>query len=112
MTGENGATSEDGADTPVVCTKRETPEGTLVAVCDADILGETFEDGAVSLTVTEDFYGTEPVEPAAARDALVRADVANIVGHEAVELAIEVGIVDEANVLDVGATVHAQSVRM
>lgn len=96
----------------MILTERETPEGVLVAVCDADVLGETFEEGAISLTVTEDFYGTEEVDVEAVRDALVRADVANIVGTDAVDLAIEVGVVDEANVLEVGSTVHAQTVRM
>ena len=96
----------------MILTERETPEGLLVAVCDADVLGETFEDGAVSLTVTEEFYGTEEVDPATVRRSLADADVANIVGREAVDLAIEVGIVDEANVLEIGSTVHAQALRM
>ncbi|MFC3957455.1 DUF424 domain-containing protein [Halovivax cerinus] len=96
----------------MVCTERQTPEGLLVAVCDADVLGETFEAGAVSLTVTEEFYGSDPVEADVAADALARADVANVVGHRAVDLAVEVGIVDEANVLEVDETVHAQALWM
>ncbi len=96
----------------MILTERETEEGVLVAVCDADVLGETLEEGAISLTVTEEFYGTEAVDEDAVRDALVRADVANIVGSRSVELAIEVGVVDEANVLEVGSTLHAQTLRM
>ncbi|WP_254861698.1 DUF424 domain-containing protein [Halovivax gelatinilyticus] len=96
----------------MILTERETEKGLLVAVCDADVLGETFEDGAVSLTVTEEFYGTETVEADAVRDALARADVANIVGTRSVDLAIEVGVVDEAHVLDVGETRHAQMLRL
>ena len=42
--------------------ERDTPEGLLVSVCDADCLGETFEDGPVSLDVTEEFYGGEEAE--------------------------------------------------
>jgi len=92
----------------VIVNERETAEGLLVAVCDDGLIGETFEDGEVSLTVTEEFYGGEAVDESAVVDSLVRADVANIVGREAVELAIDEGFVDERNVLEVESTLHAQ----
>ncbi|WP_134671143.1 DUF424 domain-containing protein [Halorussus marinus] len=96
----------------MILAERSTDEGLLVAVCDDDVLGETFEDGAVSLTVTEEFYGGEEVDEQAVIESLARASVANIVGREAVELAIREGFVDEANVLDVDSTRHAQFLRM
>jgi hypothetical protein len=91
--------------------ERETPEGLLVSVCDADCLGETYEDGEVSLEVTENFYGGEEaddVDEQAVVDSLTRATVANIVGDHAVDVAVEAGIVDEETVLDIGGTRHAQ----
>ena len=39
--------------------ERSTQEGPLVSVCDADVLGETFENGEVSLTVDAEFYDGE-----------------------------------------------------
>ncbi|WP_323172900.1 DUF424 domain-containing protein [Natrialba sp. PRR66] len=93
-------------------TERQTPEGLLVAVCDSDILGETFEAEDLSLTVTDEFYGGDEVDESVVIDSLARADVANIVGTRAVSLAIEEGFIDEANVLDVGETRHAQLLRM
>lgn len=92
--------------------ERETPEGLLVSVCDADVLGETFEEGAISLTVTEEFYAGESADAEGVVESLRRADVANIVGTRAVEVAVEAGVVEEANVLEVGATRHAQLLRM
>jgi len=89
--------------------EHETPEGLLVAVCDRDALGETFADGDVSITVTESFYGGDPQPEDAVVDGLDRAAVANIVGEEAVALAVDNGFVDPANVLEVGATRHAQT---
>ena len=91
--------------------ERDTPEGLLVSVCDPDCLGETFEDGPVSLDVTEDFYGGDEAERAdreAVVDSLMRATTANIVGECAVSVAIEAGIVDEERVLEVEGTLHAQ----
>lgn len=96
----------------MIVNERQTDEGLLVSVCDTEILGETFEDGSVSITVNEEFYaGTEQSEEAVIA-ALQRAAVANIVGTNAVELAVEHGIIDEANVLEIGETRHAQLLRM
>ena len=96
----------------MILNERRTDEGLLVAVCDDDVLGETFADDGVSLTVTEEFYGGESVEEEAVVASLARASVANIVGREAVDLAIREGFVDEANVLEVESTRHAQFLRL
>ncbi|MFC7081995.1 DUF424 domain-containing protein [Halorussus caseinilyticus] len=96
----------------MILNERETDEGLLVAVCDDDVLGETFEDDGISLTVTEEFYGGDEADEQAVVESLARASVANLVGDEAVELAIREGFVDEANVLDVESTRHAQFLRM
>jgi Uncharacterized conserved protein len=91
--------------------ERETPKGLLVSVCDQACLGETYENGDITLEVTEDFYGGEDAvdaEPDAIVDALTRASVANIVGAESVAVAVDAGLIDEANVLEVDTTQHAQ----
>jgi hypothetical protein len=91
--------------------ERETERGLLVSVCDPELLGETFEDGEISLTVEESFYGGENAVEAdadAVIDGLRRASVANLVGEESVGVAVEAGIIDEATVLEVGETRHAQ----
>jgi hypothetical protein len=96
----------------MILTERETDEGLLVAVCDPDVLGETFEDDRVSLTVDEEFYGGEEVAEETVVESLSRCAVANLVGSRTVELAIEHGFVEEANVLDVGGTPHAQLLQL
>jgi len=88
--------------------ERETAKGRLVSVCDADLLGEEFESGEVSLTVDAAFYDGDPADEEAVVDSLARCSVANIVGTRAVGLAIDHGFVDEANVLDFDGTRHAQ----
>lgn len=91
--------------------ERDTPQGLLVSVCDTDCLGETYEGGGLSLTVTEDFYGGDDAKRADSNevvDSLTRASVANLVGKEAVTVAVEAGIIDENSVLEVDGTLHAQ----
>ncbi|PSP82671.1 DUF424 domain-containing protein [Halobacteriales archaeon QS_6_64_34] len=92
----------------MILNERQTDEGLLVSVCDADVMGETFEDGPVSLTVTEEFYGGDDASESEVVDSLARCSVANIVGTESVDVAVEHGFVDEENVLDVDGTRHAQ----
>jgi hypothetical protein len=98
--------------TDIVLTERDTQEGLLVAVCDADVMGETFENGDVSLTVEEDFYAGEGAERDVDADrvveSLTKCTTANLVGRETVGLAIEHGFVDEENVLELEGTRHAQ----
>lgn len=91
--------------------ERETPKGLLVSVCDEDCLGETYEDGDISLEVTEDFYAGEEAtdaDPEAVIDALRGATVGNLVGAESVGVAVDAGLIDEDRVLDVDGTEHAQ----
>lgn len=92
----------------MIVNERETPEGLLVSVCDGDLLGETFEDGDISLTVTEEFYGGESRDPTQVVEVLRRAAVANIVGNRAVDVAIDADIVDEQHVLAIDGIKHAQ----
>ncbi|MFQ3476209.1 DUF424 family protein [Halonotius sp. F2-221B] len=91
--------------------ERETPKGALVSVCDEDCLGETYEDGDISLEVTEEFYAGEEAtdaDPEAVIDALRGATVGNLVGEESVGVAVDAGLIDEDRVLDVDGTEHAQ----
>lgn len=92
----------------MILRERETPEGLLVSVCDDGLIGETFVDGDVSIEVTEAFYSGEVSTEAEVVEALDRAAVANIVGTNAVGVAIEAGIVDEEHVLEIGEVQHAQ----
>jgi len=94
--------------TELLLKERETPKGRLVSVCDADVLGEEFEAGEVSLSVTPEFYDGETADEQRVVESLARCSVANLVGSRAVDLAIEHGFVDEENVLDFEGTRHAQ----
>lgn len=94
--------------------ERDTEQGLMVSVCDSDIVGETFENGEVSLTVEEEFYAedADTVDEESVIAALSRASIANIVGTRAVTVAIEHDIIDEGTVLDLGGTRHAQLLRL
>jgi hypothetical protein len=91
--------------------ERDTAKGLLVSVCDEECLGETYEDGDVSLSVTEEFYAGETATDADAEtvvDALQEATVGNLVGAESVGVAVDAGLIDEDRVLDIDGVQHAQ----
>ncbi len=88
--------------------ERETGKGRLVSVCDVGLLGEEFENGDVSLTVDPEFYDGETVDEKTVVQSLANCTVANLVGTDAVALAIEHGFVEEENVLELDGTRHAQ----
>ncbi|WP_435100986.1 DUF424 domain-containing protein [Halarchaeum sp. P4] len=95
-------------------TERRTDRGLLVAAADADIVGGTYENGTVSVTVEPSFYGDADSEtdPESLVEALGRASVANLVGETAVTAAVDAGYVEETNVVDLGGVPHAQYLRL
>ncbi|MFD1598545.1 DUF424 domain-containing protein [Halobellus rarus] len=91
--------------------ERQTSDGLLVSVCDAECLGETYAEGEIELDVTESFYGGADAVEADEETvvaSLTRASVANLVGERAVSVAIDAGIIDEERVLSIDGTLHAQ----
>jgi hypothetical protein len=94
--------------TELLLNERDTEKGRLVSVCDADVLGEEFEAGEVSLSVDTEFYDGESADEQRVVESLAACSVANIVGTHAVSLAVEHGFVDEDNVLEFEGTRHAQ----
>lgn len=84
---------------------------TVVAVCDAEILGKTLEGGRVPFTVSEGFYKGVLGEIDEALDAMKQATICNLVGKRIVEAAIECRMVHERAVIYLGDIPHAQIVR-
>lgn len=84
----------------------------LVAVCDEELLGKQFEDSKFRISVNPRFYGGELVDAQRVIEELKKATIANLVGDEAVKLAIREKLVSEDNVIKVGKILHAQFVAL
>jgi uncharacterized protein len=84
---------------------------TLIAVCDYDILGQSFKEENLHLDVSPDFFGTELATGSEVEEALAGATMANLIGCKTVEHAISLGYVDRENVLSIGGILYAQMVR-
>ncbi len=84
----------------------------LVAVCDSELVGNTYTSGDFRIEVKEEFYGKDEVGEDEVAGALKNATIANITGERAVKLAIRIGIVEKDNVLKIGDCWHAQMVML
>lgn len=80
----------------------------LVAVSDAELVGRRFQEGKMKLDVSEAFYGDEGADAPEVLRQLAVCTIANLVGVEVVTLAIQHGLVDPENVLDIAGVPHAQ----
>jgi len=86
--------------------------GVMVAICDAEVLGETFRQGKLKLEVNREFYGGALCQIEEATEALANADIANLVGEVTVNAAIRKGLVDPRAVIYFGRVPHVQMVRL
>lgn len=86
----------------------ESENGTVVAVCDSDLIGQKFEDGDLQLDLTSDFYKGEEKADGEIGDLLRNAYVLNIVGEKSVALALKEGIIDEANIKNISGVPYIQ----
>jgi hypothetical protein len=84
----------------------------MVAVCDCELLGKTFDEGMLSLTVEAAFFGEEEATAQEVAKALTGATIANMVGEKAVACAIETSCIEGKNVLRICGVPTAQMVRM
>jgi hypothetical protein len=83
-------------------------EGEVVAVCDSDLVDRRLRHGDVDVLISSGFYGDREASEEEVRAALGSACNINLFGRRAVELAKEMGLVDEACCLVIDGVPHAQ----
>lgn len=81
----------------------------IIAVCDSGLIGKTFEEGDffLDLKAYAAFYGT-PASEADVLEALKNFTSLNLVGKEAIALAIKAKSMKKSQVLEIGGVQHAQ----
>lgn len=88
--------------------KHELDYRLILAVCDKEHIGKTFEEGPVCFTATERFYAGEEVTPKQLEEMLKEAESINLVGNKCVDIAIKMGLVSEKGTLKIKGIKHAQ----
>lgn len=81
---------------------------TLLAVCDEDCLGETYREGKLRIHVDPGFYDGRRIDADTFERLFQRATIANLVGKQCVQAAVDLGFIDPAHVLTIDGVPHAQ----
>ncbi|MDX1798204.1 MAG: DUF424 domain-containing protein [Candidatus Lokiarchaeia archaeon] len=84
----------------------------LIGACDEELIGKKFVDGKFQIDINKDFYGGRIISIETLIKYLKDATIANLVGKNAVNCAIKIGLIDPECVLKIKGIPHAQMVRM
>ena len=92
--------------------KYNTDNGTILAMCDADLIDKVLKEGDVEINVKDysSFYKGDLVNPKDVKRAIdATIHSVNVIGKEAVGAAIENLIIEKANVKTVNNIPYAQA---
>lgn len=84
----------------------------LIGACDEKLIGKRFTDGKFQINVTKEFYDGKRIDKETLKKYLEEATIANLVGKEAVDCAMKIGLVDPNCIIKIKGVPHAQMVRM
>ena len=84
----------------------------LIGACDEELIGKKFVDGKFQIDINKDFYGGRVISIDTLIEYLKDATIANLVGKNAVNCAIKIGLINPECVLKIKGIPHAQMVRM
>jgi len=85
---------------------------TMLATCDAELLGRTLKEGKITFHVHEKFYKGACVTLEEAVQLIKESTIVNMVGHKIVKKAIEHGFVHPEAVLLIEGIPHAQIIKI
>jgi hypothetical protein len=85
---------------------------TLLATCDAELLGKTLKEGNITFHVHEKFYKGPRVTLEEAVELIKGSTIVNMIGRKIVKKAIEHGFVHPEAVLMIEGIPHAQIVKI
>jgi uncharacterized protein len=88
--------------------KHEHENNSVLAVCDKELLGKEFEEGNLCFTVSEKFFGGDPITEKELVEAIAESGSVNLFGNKCVEIALKQGLINKTNVISISGVKHAQ----
>lgn len=85
---------------------------TLLATCDAELVGRVLREGKIVFEIREEFYKGLKVSIEEAMELVAQSTIVNMVGHKIVNEAVEKGLIHPDAVIKISGVPHAQIVRM
>lgn len=93
-----------------IVSKKSSPNGLLLVVTDAELVGKKFEEGKRQLDLTLKFYLGEEKTSAEVKELMKCGYVLHLTGVRAVLLGVELELVDDSKVLVIKKVPHAEVV--
>ncbi|MCS7114911.1 MAG: DUF424 family protein [Nitrososphaerota archaeon] len=91
---------------------RKVGNHVLLAICDAEILGQTLREGKIVFRITEEFYKGVEMDIEEAIKMIENSTVVNMVGRNIVKKAVEKGYVHPEAILNIEGVPHAQIIKL
>lgn len=85
---------------------------TVLATCDAELLGQVLRDGKIVFEVKEGFYKGSKVSVEEAIELVRQCTIVNMVGKHVVKQAVREGLVHPDAVLEICGVPHAQIMKI
>lgn len=85
---------------------------TVLATCDAELLGQVLRDGKIVFEVREGFYKGSKVSVEEAIELVRQCTIVNMVGKHVVKQAVREGLVHPDAVLEICGVPHAQIMKI
>lgn len=91
---------------------RKQGKSTVLAICDAELLGKTLNEGKMVFEVKEEFYKGIKTTLEEAIILIRQSTIVNMIGKRIVKKAVEKGLIHPEAVLDISGVPHAQIVKV
>lgn len=88
--------------------QHSSPHGIVVVITDSEILGKKFEEGKLQLDLSKEFYKGEEMITEEILKILQKSYVVHLTGLHAVEIGVDLGIVDPERILIIQGIPHAE----
>ena len=80
----------------------------IVAICDSELVGKTFEDGKKFLDISSKFYKGEEKSEEEILEMIKDAYLLNIVGAKSIDFALRHKLIEEKNICKIKDIPYAQ----
>ena len=88
----------------------QADNGTVVAVCDSELVGKKFSENEADLDLTGDFFSGDEMDEDHAGDLLRNCYTFNIVGEKSIKLGLKEEVITQEDVKLISGIPHAQGV--
>ncbi len=85
---------------------------TILAVCDKEHIGKTFEEGEICFKASERFYNGEEITEKQLLEMIKECDSGNFFGNKCVDILLKNDLVSEKSILKIKGIKHVQIYHM